>query len=78
MIIGRYATLGVFLIVAVGKPREHVSLIRFAVRISIVHGEIMASYTIVYQEYTGHLFCDMPVPLIAAVVIAHLIPRGMQ
>ena len=40
MIIGIYATLGVFLILASRKPEAHLSLIWFAVWSSIVHGEI--------------------------------------
>ena len=38
MIIGIYATLGVFLIIAARNPLDHLSLIWFAVWSSIVHG----------------------------------------
>jgi hypothetical protein len=75
MIIGIYATLGIFLIIAARNPLDHLSLIWFAVWSSIVHGGIMAIQAIVYPEHTGHLFGDVPVLLIAAAVFAFLTPR---
>jgi len=41
MIIGVYATLGVFLIIASRNPYAHKSLIWFTVWSSVVHGAIM-------------------------------------
>jgi hypothetical protein len=41
MILGVYATLGVFLLMASRHPAEHRSLIAFAAWSSIVHGAIM-------------------------------------
>ncbi len=76
MIIGIYATLGVFLIIAARNPLEHLSLIWFFVWSSIVHGGIMAIQSLVYQQHRGHLFGDVPVLLIAAAVLALLTPRG--
>src|SRR5512143_3193610 len=76
MIIGIYATLGVFLMIAAKNPLEHLSLIWFAVWSSIVHGGIMAVQSIVYPEHRGHLLGDVPVLLIAAAVFAWLTPRG--
>jgi len=75
MIIGIYATLGIFLIIAARNPLDHLSLIWFAVWSSIVHGGIMAIQAIVYPEHIGHLFGDVPVLLIAAAVFAFLTPR---
>ena len=43
MILGIYATLGVFLIIASREPLAHRSLIWFAVWSSVVHGVIMAA-----------------------------------
>ena len=74
MILGIYATLGVFLIIAARNPLDHLSLIWFAVWSSIVHGGIMAIQAIVYPEHVGHLFGDVPVLLIAAAVFAWLTP----
>ncbi len=76
MIIGIYATLGVFLMIAARNPLEHLSLIWFTVWSSIVHGGIMAIQSLVYQQHRGHLFGDVPVLLIAAAVLAVLTPRG--
>jgi hypothetical protein len=76
MIIGIYATLGVFLIIAARNPLEHLSLIWFAVWSSVVHGGIMAIQAIVYPQHVGHLFGDVPVLLVAAAVFAFLTPRG--
>jgi Family of unknown function (DUF6632) len=42
MIVGIYATLGVFLINAARNPAANVSLIWFTVRSSVVHAAIMA------------------------------------
>jgi hypothetical protein len=75
MIIGIYATLGVFLILAARNPLEHLSLIWFAVWSSIVHGGIMAIQALVYPQHMGHLFGDVPVLLVAAAVFAILTPR---
>ncbi len=75
MIIGIYATLGVFLILAAKNPLEHLSLLWFAVWSSVVHGGIMAIQSFVFPQHIGHLLGDVPVLLIAAVVFAVLIPR---
>ncbi len=75
MIIGIYATLGVFLILAAKNPLEHLSLLWFAVWSSVVHGGIMAIQALVFPQHIGHLLGDVPVLLIAAAVFAILIPR---
>lgn len=75
MIIGIYATLGVFLIIAARNPLEHLSLIWFTVWSSIVHGGIMAVQSLVYSEHRGHLLGDVPVLLITAAVLSLLTPR---
>jgi len=43
MILGIYATLGVFLLLAARDPLKHLSLIWFTVWSSVVHGGIMAA-----------------------------------
>ena len=75
MIIGIYATLGVFLILAAKDPLDHLSLIWFAVWSSIVHGGIMAVQAAVYPEHMGHMFGDVPVLLVVAAIFAFLTPR---
>src|ERR1700692_103902 len=51
MILGVYATLGVFLIIASRNPVAHLSLIRFTVWSSVVHGGIMAIQSVVSPEH---------------------------
>ncbi len=76
MIIGIYATLGVFLIIASRNPLEHLSIIWFWVWSSIVHGGIMAVQSLVYPEHRGHLYGDVPVLIVSALIVAVLTPKG--
>src|ERR1700720_4556685 len=75
MILGIYATLGVFLIIASRNPLAHRSLIWFTVWSSLVHGGIMGVQAIVYPNHVGHLYGDVPALLIVALVLALLMPR---
>lgn len=75
MILGVYATLGVFLILAARDPLAHRSLIWFAVWSSVVHAAIMAAQSLVYPEHRGHLYGDVPALLIVAALLAVLTPR---
>jgi hypothetical protein len=75
MILGIYATLGVFLLIASREPLAHRSLIWFTVWSSVVHGAIMAVQAIAYPEHVGHLWGDVPALLIVAAVLAFLMPR---
>lgn len=75
MILGIYATLGVFLLLASRDPLGNRSLIWFTVWSSVVHGGIMAVQAIVYPEHRGHLLGDVPALLIVAAVLASLMPR---
>jgi hypothetical protein len=76
MILGIYATLGVFLILASRNPREHRSLIWFTVWSSVVHGGIMAVQSFVYPHSMGHLWGDVLALLAVAAVLALLTPWG--
>ena len=58
MILGIYATLGVFLMIASRDPMAHRSLIWFAVWSSIVHGVIMAAQSVANSQHIGHLWGD--------------------
>ena len=75
MIVGIYAVLGVFLIIAAKDPREHRSLISFTVWSSVVHALIMAAQAIGDKNETGHLLGDVPALLLVAVVLGYLAPR---
>src|SRR5262249_14175216 len=76
MILGIYATLGVFLIIAARNPLDHLSLIWFTIGPSIVHGAIMAVQSFANPANHGHLLGDVPALLIVAAVLAVLTPRG--
>ena len=76
MILGVYATLGVFLIIASRNPLQHRSLIWFTVWSSLVHGGIMAVQAMNMPAEHGHLLGDIPALLLVAVVLAILMPRG--
>ena len=78
MIVGIYATLGVFLLLAARKPEEHLSLIWFTVWSSVVHGGIMAVQAFSDAGEHGHLVGDVPALFIAAVVLAVLTPRRIS
>jgi hypothetical protein len=76
MILGLYATLGVFLMVASRKPLAYLSLIWFTVWSSVVHAVIMAVQSLVDPMHRGHLLGDVPALLVVAGVLALLTPRG--
>lgn len=75
MILGVYATLGVFLLFASRDPLAHLSLIWFTVWSSVVHAGIMAAQSLANPEHRGHLWGDVPALLIIAAVLAFLTPR---
>ena len=77
MILGIYATLGVFLLIASRKPLAHLSLIWFTVWSSVVHGGIMAVQSFANSENMGHLWGDVLALFVVAAVLAVLTPRGV-
>jgi hypothetical protein len=72
MILGIYATLGVFLLLASRDPLAHRSLIWFTVWSSIVHGAIMAVQSMP-AEHHGHLLGDVPALFLVAGVLGGLL-----
>ena len=76
MILGVYATLGVFLLIASRNPLRHLSLIWFTVVSSFVHAGIMTVQSLTTPSEHGHLFGDVPALFLVAVVLAGLTPRG--
>ncbi len=75
MILGIYATLGVFLMIASRNPAAHRSLIWFTVWSSIVHGVIMAVQSVANPQHIGHLWGDVLALIGVAAVLAILTPR---
>jgi hypothetical protein len=76
MILGIYATLGVFLVIASRNPLAHRSLIWFTVWSSIVHAGIMAAQSVANTQYMGHLWGDVLALFVVAIVLAVFAPRG--
>ena len=75
MILGIYATLGVFLLMAARNPLQNTSLIWFTVWSSIVHGGVMAMQSLSKPQHIGHLWGDVPALFLIAAVLAVLTPR---
>lgn len=73
MIVGLYATLGVFLINAARNPRANLSVIWFAVWSSVVHAAIMAVQSFGGGHHMGHLAGDVPALFLVAVVLSALV-----
>ena len=78
MIIGIYATLGVFLLIASRNPAAHKSIIWFTVWSSVVHGGVMAVQSFNDAAEQGHLVGDVPALLLIAIILGVLMPRGAQ
>ena len=76
MILGVYATLGVFLLIASRNPLRHLSLIWFTVFSSVVHAGIMTVQALRMPSEHGHLFGDVPALFIVAALLAFLTPSG--
>ncbi|HEX4800222.1 MAG: DUF6632 domain-containing protein [Myxococcales bacterium] len=72
MIVGVYATLGVFMILASRDPASNRSLIWFVVWSSIVHAGVMAWESMRNPAMGGHLTGDVPALLLIAVVLGLL------
>jgi hypothetical protein len=75
MIVGLYATLGVFLLIASRDPYANKSLIWFTVWSSVVHGAIMGVQGVIDPAERGHLVGDVPGLILIAIVLALLMPR---
>jgi hypothetical protein len=78
MIIGIYATLGVFQLIAARNPLAHRSLIWFTVVSSVVHAAIMAVQAVTDPAEHGHLKGDVPALLLVAIVLTVLMPRAAK
>ena len=72
MIVGVYATLGVFLLNASRNPHAHRSLIWFTVWSSVVHAGIMAVQSMP-AAHSGHRLGDVPALFLVAIVLGGLL-----
>lgn len=73
MIVGIYATLGIFLIRAARDPQSNLTLIWFTVWSSVVHGAIMAVQSLSDEHHVGHLWGDGVALFFVAIVLAALV-----
>ena len=78
MILGIYATLGVFLLLASRAPQLHRSLIQFTAWSSLVHAAIMAVQAFRDTAERGHLLGDVPVLAIVGVVLLLMAPKQVE
>ncbi len=78
MIVGVYATLGVFLVMASRKPTKHRSLILFAAWSSLVHSGIMGVQAIRDTAERGHLLGDVPVLALVGIILLILAPKEAE
>ncbi len=76
MIMGVYATLGVFLIRAAKDPTAHLSLIWFTIWSCLVHGAIMTVQATVDPMERANLLGDIPAIFLVAVVLWYLMPKA--
>jgi hypothetical protein len=72
MILGVYATLGIFMILASRDPAANASLIWFVVWSSLVHAAIMAFEAMRNPAMGGHLYGDVPALVLIAIVLGYL------
>lgn len=78
MIVGVYATLGLFMIAAARDPLANASLIWFVAVSSAVHAAIMAVQALGDPMQGGHLFGDVPALLLVTVAFALVLPRAQR
>jgi len=74
MIMGVYATLGVFLILAAKDPLANASLIWFTVWSSIVHAGIMLVQAVVDETERANLIGDVLALFLVAAIFWYLMP----
>ena len=78
MIMGVYATLGVFLIRAAKDPQANRSLIWFTIWSSIVHGAIMLVQALADETERANLLGDVPALFLVAIVLWYLMPKSTR
>ena len=74
MILGVYATLGVFLLLASRNPSANRSLIYFTAWSSLVHAAIMAVQALQNASERGHLLGDIPALVFVGIALLALAP----
>ena len=75
MILGVYATLGVFLFLAAKDPLKHASLIWFTIWSNIVHAVIMLVQALKDPVEQPNLYGDIPALFIVAAILWFLMAK---
>jgi len=75
MILGVYATLGVFLFLAAKDPSKHASLIWFTIWSNIVHAGIMLVQALRDPVERPNLYGDIPALFLVAAVLWYLMAK---
>ncbi|RLA21139.1 MAG: hypothetical protein DRQ61_04665 [Gammaproteobacteria bacterium] len=78
MMMGLYATLGLFLVLSAKDPLANASLIWFTIWSSIVHAGIMLVQAIMDDTEKAHLLGDIPALFLVALVLWYLMPKKAQ
>ena len=76
MIMGMYAVLGIYLVVAAKDPLAHRSLISFTIWSSAVHGGIMLAQALRDPVEKPNLMGDIPALFLVAIVLYFLLPKS--
>lgn len=74
MLIAVYATLGVWLLLAVSRPERHKSLVLFVAWSSLAHAGIMAVDAVRHVAERSHLWGDVPFVAAGGVLLLLLTP----
>lgn len=77
MILGVYATLGVFLLIASRKPEEHLSLIWFTAISNLVHGGIMLAQALADPADSDNLVGDVPALIALGILLVIVTPKRL-
>jgi hypothetical protein len=78
MMLGVYATLGIFLLLASRNPSANHSLIAFAAWSSLVHADIMAVQALHDVSERGHLLGGVFLFVIVGVLLLVLAPAKLR
>lgn len=73
MIVGVYATLGLFLIRAARDPAANRSLIESTIWSSLVHAITMTAQSLADPMRMGHMVGDVPALLLVTIVLGGLL-----
>jgi hypothetical protein len=73
MLIGVYAVLGVFLILASRNPQANLSLIWFTIWSSLIHAGVMGVQAIQGSGHTVHLMGDVPALVAVSAILTILV-----